>query len=56
MMHALVIREEIEVVAHTEEGASELAVFKLKPLLPEHKELLHLLLGQAALKQQHIIL
>lgn len=49
VMHALPVREEVEVPRHALDGAAQLAVLELEVLAPEVEELLHLFLRQLGL-------
>lgn len=50
MVHALAVREQVEVARHALDGAAQLAVLELEVLAPEVEELLHLLLRQLSLR------
>lgn len=49
VVHAAGVGEQVEVLAHAEDGAAQLAVLELEVLAPEVEELLHLFLGQLTL-------
>ena len=44
MVHAVRVRQQVEVRAHALDGAADLAVLELEVIAPEVEELLHLVL------------